>query len=304
MPFFGEAIALATVLCWTFSVQFFAAASREVGAIPVNIIRIFVALLLFSMLLLFREGILFPAHFPLRAWLFLSLSGVIGFFIGDIFLFKALVELGPRLTMLIQSLAAPTAALFGWAFLHENYSPRQWLGMAIALAGVSAVILEKNRDISPVRQLTVRRVSYRGVLLGVAAMLGQAGGLLLSKTGMRTESGYLDAFSATQIRALAAFACFVAFFTVTGKWQDVRAALRNRKAVAFTAIGATIGPFLGVSLSLLALHYLATGIASTFFSLVPICIIPFSIYLHREHVSLRAIGGAVTAVFGVYLLMA
>ncbi len=304
MPFFGEAIALATVLCWTFSVQFFAAASREVGAIPVNIIRISVALLLFSTLLFFREGILFPAHFPLRSWLYLSLSGVIGFFIGDIFLFKALVELGPRLTMLIQSLAAPTAAVFGWAFLHENCSPQQWLGMAITLTGVSAVILERSKEISPARKLTIRRVSYRGVIWGFAAMLGQAGGLLLSKTGMQTEAGYLDAFSATQIRALAAFICFVAFFTVTRKWKDVRLALTNRRAVAFTAIGATIGPFLGVSLSLLALHYLATGIASTFFSLVPICIIPFSIYLYREHVSFRAIGGALTAVFGVYLLMA
>jgi drug/metabolite transporter (DMT)-like permease len=229
---------------------------------------------------------------------------VIGFFIGDIFLFKALVELGPRVTMLIQSLAAPTAALFGWTFLHESYSPHQWLGMFITLAGVGAVVLERSKEFSPARKLKVTRVSYRGVVFGLLAMLGQAGGLLLSKTGMQTDAGYLDAFSATQIRALAAFCCFVTFFTVTGKWRDVKLALTNKQAMAFTAIGAAIGPFLGVSLSLMALHYLATGVASTFFSLIPICIIPFSIYLHKEHVSLRAVGGAVVAVFGVYLLMA
>ncbi len=303
MPFVGEAIALTTVLCWTFSVQFFAAASKEVGAIPVNIIRLFVALLLFTALLLFRQGALFPVDFPLRAWFLLSLSGVIGFFIGDIFLFKALVELGPRITMLIQSLAAPTAAVFGWTFLHERYNLQQWLGMAITLAGVCAVILEKSREAAPARKLQVTRISYRGVAFAFAAMLGQAGGLLLSKSGMQTDAGYLDAFSATQIRALAAFCCFVIFFTVTGKWQNVRAALANRKAVAFTAIGAAIGPFIGVSMSLMALHYLPTGVASTFFSLIPICIIPFSIYLHKEHVSLLAIAGAVVAVFGVYLLM-
>ncbi len=303
MPFIGEAIALGTVVCWTCSVQFFAAASKKVGAIPVNIIRISVALLLFSVLLFFREGTLIPLNFPLRAWLFLSFSGVVGFFIGDIFLFQALVELGPRITMLIQSLAAPTAAVFGWIFLQESYSLHQWLGMAITLAGVSAVILEKSRNSSPAQKLRVTRISYRGVVFAFVAMLGQAGGLLLSKTGMQTDSGYLDAFSATQIRAIAAFCCFVIYFTVTKKWQDVGTALTNRKAVAFTAVGAAIGPFLGVSLSLMALHYLATGVASTFFSLIPICIIPFSIYLHKEHVSLRAIGGAVTAVFGVYLLM-
>lgn len=32
MPFFGEIIALTTVLCWTVSVQFFEAASLRVGA--------------------------------------------------------------------------------------------------------------------------------------------------------------------------------------------------------------------------------------------------------------------------------
>ncbi|MCP4339107.1 MAG: EamA family transporter, partial [Desulfobulbaceae bacterium] len=226
-----------------------------------------------------------------------------GFFIGDIFLFKALVELGPRITMLIQSLVAPTAAVFGWIFLHESYSLHQWVGMVITLAGVSAVVLERGKELSPAQTLKVTRVSCKGVVFGVVAMLGQAGGLLLSKTGMQCESGYLDAFSATQIRALSAFFCFVIFFTVTKKWQDVKTALNNKKAVVFTAIGAAIGPFLGVSLSLMALHYLATGVASTFFSLIPICIIPFSIYLHKEHVSLRAIVGAVIAVFGVYLLM-
>jgi drug/metabolite transporter (DMT)-like permease len=92
MPFTGEAIALATVLCWTFSVQFFAAASREVGAIPVNIIRISVALFLFSILLFFREGVVVPVEFPIRSWLLLSLSGVIGFFIGDIFSSRRLLN--------------------------------------------------------------------------------------------------------------------------------------------------------------------------------------------------------------------
>lgn len=303
MPFAGELIALTTVLCWTFSVQFFTAASKEVGAIPVNIIRISVALLLFSLLQLYREGSLIPVSFPWQSWAFLSLSGVFGFFLGDIFLFKALVELGPRITMLIQSLVAPTTAIVGWLFLEETYLTHQWFGMSVTLAGVSMVVLERAKQPSSVQKRTVRAITFSGVIFGILAMLGQAGGLLLSKVGMQTDTGYLDAFSATQIRAIAAFFCFVVYFTLTHKWRNVAAAVANRKAVAYTTIGAAIGPFLGVSLSLLALHYLTTGVASTFFSLIPICIIPFSFFLYKEHVSLRAVAGAVTAVLGVYLLM-
>lgn len=303
MPFTGEIIAIATVLCWTVSVQFFGAAAKAVGSVPVNIIRLFVALILFSLFLFFRDGVLVPLDFPVRAWVFLSLSGIVGFFIGDIFLFKALVDIGPRVAMLIHSLAAPMSAIIGWLFLSESYMLHQWLGIAVTLSGVALVILERNQQMSPSQKLKVRRISLQGLLYGFAAMLGQAGGYVLSKAGMQTESGYLDAFAATQIRAIAAFICFVLFFSITRKWGNVYKALANRKAVAFTALGALIGPFLGVSLSLLALHYLATGVAATFLSLVPICIIPFSIYLHKEHVSVRAFAGAVIAVFGIYLLM-
>ncbi len=302
MPFFGEIIAITTVLCWTISVQFFGAASKKVGAIPVNIIRIFIALILFSIFLFFRDHSVIPVNFPSRAWFYLSLSGITGFFIGDIFLFKALVELGPRIAMLIHSLAAPTAALIGWAFLNETYAAHQWFGIFVTLAGVSIVIFERSPTVSPAQTLKVKTVSRAGVLFGFAAMFGQALGYILSKVGMQTDTGYLDAFSATQIRAIAAFVCFFFFFTITGKWYQVRNALLNTRALLYTAIGAAVGPFLGVSLSLLALHYLATGVAATFLSLVPIAIIPFSIFLHKEHVSIGAMGGTFIAVFGIYLL--
>ena len=301
MPFFGEATALATVLCWTCSVQFFAAASKKIGSTSVNIIRLFVALLLFSMLLLWRDGSLVPLNFPVHAWLYLSLSGIVGFFIGDIFLFKALVELGPRVAMLIQSLAAPTAAIIGWLCLDEIYLLHQWLGMVIALSGVAMVIFERAQKNAPPSQ-TSRKINAGGVGVGLMGMVGQAGGMVLSKYGMQAESGYLDAFSSTQIRAIAAFICFILFFTITRRWQAVRAAVTNTQAVLFTSMGAVFGPFAGVSLSLLTLHYLTTGVASTFFALVPITIIPFSIFLHKEHVSIRAVAGAVIAVIGVCLL--
>ena len=53
--FTGELIAITTVLCWTLSVQFFGAASKMAGAVPVNIIRIGIALLLFSLFLWCRD---------------------------------------------------------------------------------------------------------------------------------------------------------------------------------------------------------------------------------------------------------
>ncbi|MDJ0623835.1 MAG: DMT family transporter [Desulfocapsaceae bacterium] len=302
MIFTGAFIAICTVLCWTVSVQFFEAASKRVGSTSVNIIRITVALLLFGLLLLIRDGSLIPVQFPLRAWFLLGLSGVVGFFIGDIFLFKALVELGPRLAMLLHSLAAPTAAVIGWFFLDEHYSSLQWFGMAVTLSGVAMVIMEKKSK-RPIKRGSIQRnATLAGVIFGLLAMAGQGCGMVLSKAGMQTDSGYLDAFAATQIRAMAAFVCFFLFFTLSGRWVRVRSAMKDRRALIYTSLGAAIGPFLGVSLALLSLHFISTGVASTIFALVPVCIIPFAIIIHREHVSFLAICGACIAVIGVYLL--
>jgi drug/metabolite transporter (DMT)-like permease len=303
MDYIGEIIALTTVLCWTLSVQFFEAAAKRIGSACVNIIRLALAILFFTLLLFFREGQVIPLNFPVHSWIYLSLSGIIGFFFGDIFLFKALVALGPRVTMLIQSLAAPTAAIIGWAVLKETYLPLQWLGMLIALFGVSLVVLEKSSNRSPSQKLQARTISLTGVCYALCAMTGQAGGMVLSKLGMQSGTEYLDAFSSTQIRAIAAFICFLVLFSVTNKWPSLMTSIHDRTAVTATALGSFLGPFIGVSLALLSLHYLPTGIASTFFSLIPICIIPFSILLHKEHVSLRAVAGACIAVFGVYLLV-
>ena len=82
-------------------------------------------------------------------------------------------------------------------------------------------------------------------------MLGQAIGFILSKTGMQIETGYLDAIASTQIRAIAAFVCFVIFFTITRRWGVVKHAVRDKQALTYTAIGSALGPVAGVSLSLL-----------------------------------------------------
>nr|NJM03545.1 DMT family transporter [Desulfobacula sp.] len=185
MTYTGELIAMATVLCWTMSVQFFEAASKRIGATPVNIIRLTFALIFFTLLLLIRSGFLVPLHFSAHAWIYLGLSGVIGFFLGDIFLFKALVEIGPRVAMLIFSLSAPTTAVIGWLFLDETYGPSQWVGMGVTLSGVGMVVLEKSRKPAGPSALTVRNISLKGVLFGIGAMLGQALGYILSKTGMK-----------------------------------------------------------------------------------------------------------------------
>ena len=75
----------------------------------------------------------------------------------------------------------------------------------------------------------------------------------------------------------------------------------NVKAMISTSIGSFFGPFLGVSLSLAALQYTTTGIASTIMAMVPIFIIPPSILLFRHKVTAREMLGTLISLSGVAL---
>ncbi len=281
----------------------FEAAGKRVGATVVNWLRMILAFVFFCCVSLVVRGTPLPLDFPASAWLWLGLSGFIGFAVGDLFLFKAFVEIGPRLSMLVMTLTAPIAAILGLIFLGEQYGLTQWLGMFITLAGVSWVILERSGKATPANR-KVRVITASGVLFALLGTLGQAIGYILSKYGMQTIGGeYLGAFGSTQIRIIAGIIGFVPVLIYRRSWGRLGKAVRDKQVMGLLSAAAFVGPFLGVSLSLLALHYTTAGVASTITALVPVFLIPSVVLISQEHVSLRAGLGALVAVSGVILLL-
>jgi drug/metabolite transporter (DMT)-like permease len=293
-PYPGETAALATAFCWTFTAMAFEAAGKRVGSLSVNLLRLGFATVLLALFGLAVRGMPLPLDATPHAWVWLAVSGLVGLFVGDGCLFRALVLIGPRLSTLVMSLAPPFAAVLGWFVLGEKLSALDCVGMGLTLFGVSWVVLER----SPGLGGNVRRATLPGVLFALVGAAGQGGGLVLSKLGMEKY----DAFAATQIRVFAGILGFSVLFLFLRWWPRVFEAVRNRPAMGYTMVGAFFGPFLGVSLSLLAVKFIATGVAQTFMSIVPVLIIPFVVVLHKEKVSLRAVAGAVLAVAGVIVL--
>jgi drug/metabolite transporter (DMT)-like permease len=119
--------------------------------------------------------------------------------------------------------------------------------------------------------------------------------------GVFGQGGY-DPFAATQIRTIAGMVGFSLLFTLLGRWRRVGQALSNGRAMLLTTIGAFFGPFIGVSLSLLAVQNTETGVAATIMSLVPVIIIPSAVIVLKERVTLKEVIGAGVAVAGTAIL--
>ncbi len=289
----GEFYALFTAVFWTVTAVAFEAASHRVGSLAVNIIRLFFA---FALLLLFSfvaRGRLLPTDATLHNWIWLSVSGFIGFVLGDLFLFKSYTLIGSRNAMLIMSLVPALAAFFGWMILGEVLNARSMIGMGVTLLGISMAIFNRPGGS---RKFSLK-LPVNGLLLAFAGALGQALGLVISKYGMQ---GY-DSFASNQIRILAGMLGFSILVSWLRRWRKVLAAFGDRKGMAGISIGSFFGPFLGVSFSLLAVAHTQTGIASTIMSLVPIFILLPSVFFFGQRVTWLEAIGAVISVSGVSL---
>jgi drug/metabolite transporter (DMT)-like permease len=289
----GEFAALMTALFWTITSLSFESASHKIGSVAVNILRLIIGLAFLSVFTLIRRGLVLPVDASTENWIWLALSGLIGFVFGDLFLFKSYTLIGSRFSMLIMTLVPPITAFFSFIILRERLTLFHYLGMTLTFSGIAMAIFSRP---AKGEKLSLK-LSPKGILYAFGGAVGQALGLVLSKFGMKNY----DPFAATQIRIIAGIFGYILLVTVLSRWGNVIKATHNKSGMMLTSLGAFFGPFLGVSFSLIAVKYTETGIASTIMALVPVFIILPAIILFRQKVTIPEIIGAIVSVGGVAL---
>jgi drug/metabolite transporter (DMT)-like permease len=298
----GESAAIITSFLWTFNSILFASAGRKIGSVSVNAYRIVIAVGLLSLTHFILLGSLIPLATD-DQWFWIGMSGIIGLGIGDFALFAAFVVIGPRRSVLMMALSPIFATFVAFLLLGEELSFWMGIGIAVTLTGVFVVILERE-EASQERPLS-KKVKMWGTTLGLIGAIGQGTGIVLAKKGMLLYPDItLDVtLSATLIRMIVGSIFIWIIVIFAGRSFELRKALRNRRGMTETTAGAFIGPYIGVTLSMVAVLYTHAGVAQTLMSLMPVFIIPVIWVLYRQRTSWRGILGAVVAVVGVGILL-
>ncbi len=301
----GELISLVVAVSWTATALAAEEASRRITPLGVNVLRMLLSLLLLALVLWVGCGQPFPADADAETWLWLSLSGFVGYVLGDYCLFNSYLLIGSRFGQLFMTLAPAAAALFGFILLGERMSPLAILGMFITMFGIGLSVLSKGGEHHKLNL----KLPIKGILLGIGAGLGQGIGLVLSKVGMThyetliqtPEALSLMPFASTFMRAVTGLMGFTLTMLITRKTRTVARATRDRRGMFFVLLATLLGPFLGVSLSLMATLYTTTGIAQTIMAMTPIFILLPSWYFFHQRVTPLEILGAIISVAGVTL---
>ena len=308
MQYLGEIISLVVAVMWTATALFADQASHRIGSMSTNFFRMVLSAILLAGLLWIVIGHPYPAFADGKTWLWMGLSALVGYVFGDFCLFNSYIVIGARFGQLFMTLAPPFAAIAGWALLNETLSWKSWFAMVVTLTGIAISILNRGRD---GHSLTLK-LPVKGVLLGIGAGLGQGVGLVLSKIGMQHYAAALPAdapasfswampFASTMIRSLTGMVGFFVLMALMRKLPELRAALHNREGMKYTGLTTLFGPFIGVSLSLMAVQYARAGIASTLMALTPVLILfPYAL-IYKQTITPKEILGVIVSMTGVAL---
>lgn len=287
----GEIAALVVSFCWAASSSYFEAASRKVGSLVVNHIRLVLAFVMLGIFGLFTSGSFFPTGAGQQQWIWLSLSGLVGFFLGDLLLFKSLTLLGARLSMLVMTFSPAMTALIGFLLLDERLTLFQILAVILIISGILMAFIGREKGKFHFN------ISFKGFLYALGGALGQSFGYILSKKGV----GNYDPFAATQIRIITGLLFFTILVSVLKRWPSFNKAIKDVTSMKQITIGSFFGPGLGVALSLYALTKTETGIASVLMSLTPILLI-VPAFIRGRRIAPMELIGAFVSVSGVMIL--
>lgn len=225
--------------------------------------------------------------------LYLSLSGLLGIAIGDTFFFLALMELGPRRASLMGSLNPVVIAVAAAVLLGERPTAWAWAGIIATTLGVGWVLWERASSGKEGKNTSL------GIRYGLLSVLCTAGAVLLAKVGVAS----VPTAHAAWIRLLAGAVGLIAW----GAWRsDLRNSVspfRKGGLLAKVSVVVVVVAVGGFWLSLVALKHVDASLAGPLNSTAPLFILPLSVVLMKEKLSLRTMVGTAIAVCGVAFIL-
>ena len=230
------------------------------------------------------------------------LSGVAGFGFGDLAFFAALPLIGSRLaSLMVQCLAAPFAALLEFLWLGTRLDGLELACGGLILVGVALAIAPSRQAVRP-EPLADPGAHGRGLLLGLLAALGQAGGAVISRKAHALSAGgglHVDGGTAAFQRILGGLLVASVALPVLRKAAASPAGTLYpgwRKAWPWVAANCFFGAILGVSFYQWSLATTPSAVVLPIVALTPLVVVPLAFCLDGERPTVRSLVGAMLAV--------
>ena len=285
----GYFAALGAAIAWAFGSILFKKLGDRVNALGVNLAKCLIGLAYIGIILLFigvkpMQG---------RDFFLLGISGLLGIALGDTFFFKALVLLGPRLTLLLAAFGPAATVILAMLFLRERPSLTALAGMITTFSGI--FIVTWGETPATKEEKTAKAL---GIFYSVLSILAISGSIIFAKIAIVS----VPVLQGTFVRILwAAIGLFILGIGSgrLGTWIMPFRAPALLRLIFFSVFVVVFGGFV---LFLAALKYIDASIATVLESTTPLWILPITAILFKEKIRRVEIFGAILALLGISLI--
>ena len=294
--FFYYSLAILAALSWSIASLISTDITRKLGSLSFNRLRLFFV----SIMLIGYASFQNSWDTILIEYLnIIILSGLVGIFLGDTFLFMALQRIGPRRNNILFSLAAPFTIILNILILNQKMTLLEILGCLIVFIGVVIAITYGTNKKNIHRWEVIEGSIKIGIILGIIAAFCQAVGLILIKPILDKGA---DPIATAAIRtSISAFLISFTFFSNKSSNISIKQTYTPIIIIKIIIAG-FLGMALGMSLLLIALQKGDAGIVATLSSTSPIMILFILWILTKKIPTFGAWIGAIFAILGTGLI--
>ncbi|OQX84382.1 MAG: hypothetical protein B6D63_04780 [Candidatus Latescibacteria bacterium 4484_7] len=287
----GKLFALLSALTWAVAVILFKKSGERVPPFALNLFKAGVSVLLFiGTLFLMGQGVWGEA--PLKDYLILFLSGVIGIAISDTLFLMSLNIVGAGILAIVDTLYSPLVVLLAYLFIGERFGFWQILGMVFVVLGVLATARpEATKELSRARLI-------EGISIGALAMITLAVGIVIAKPVLNRS----PVVWATTVREIGCLVVMVPIaFASKDRWR-ILSAFKPSRTWRFSLTGTIIGSYLALMLWIAGMKYTLAGTAAILNQSNTIFVLIFASVFLKEGFTKRKFLAAALAITGIMMV--
>lgn len=286
----GYCSALGAAVAWALGSILFRRLGDHASPMGMNLVKCLIGLAYLGIVLLCigRDPV------GTRVFILLGVSGLLGIALGDTFFFKALVSLGPKMTLLLATLGPVVTVILAVVFLRERLSLAAIAGITITLTGIAIVTWSE----TPVGQ-EARAIRLSGIFYSILSVAAISSSIIIAKIAIVSA----PALQGTFIRLEWAAVGLGLWGIATRQLRPWIAPFKDPSIIRLTFIGAFVVIFGGFFLFLLSLKYIDASIATVLEATTPIWVLPMAAMMRKERIRPIEICGAILAVAGVSLIL-
>jgi drug/metabolite transporter (DMT)-like permease len=227
----------------------------------------------------------------------MTVSGLIGIFVGDTCLYACMNRIGPRRASLLFATHAAFSAVFGIWLFKEHLSVQGWVGAALVLTGVMVAVAFSGN--TPKKLEFSHGALWVSILLGVIAALCQSLGTIIAKPVMMAGA---DPIAASSVRMLVALIAHLGLLLAKVPFSRALSPI-TPKVFGIICLNGLLAMVLGMTIFLFALRHGNVTLVAILSSTSPVMLLPILWIFTRQRPSLGSWLGACLVFCGTALVL-